>query len=94
MGTLNKSLVQTSSFKSDFKKIARSGRYKVEDFQKVVTYLLQDETLPHKYHDHQLIGNWEGFRECHIKPDWLLIYRNTPDALTLVRMGSHSDLFD
>lgn len=93
-GNNKKTLVQTSSFKTDFKKISRSGRYKIDDFKTIVEHLLNGQSLQEKYKDHQLVGEWEGYRECHIKPDWLLIYKNNSDCLTLVRMGSHSDLFN
>ena len=62
----------------------------------IIRMLSRGETLPEKNQDHALSGNWSGFRECHIQPDWLLIYRIENDVLvlTLVRSGSHSDLFD
>ena len=57
--------------------------------------LANGETLPEKYHDHSLSGNWIGHRECHIQPDWLLVYYFEDDilVLTLARTGTHSDLF-
>ena len=68
---------------------------KQEDFRKVIDILVANEPLPDKYHDHNLSGNYKGFRECHINPDWLLIYRTDNDVLTLtlIRTGTHSDLF-
>lgn len=64
-------------------------------FEEVVTILASGNELPEKYRDHNLQGNYSGFRECHILPDWLLIYRIENDLLilTLARTGSHSDLF-
>lgn len=61
----------------------------------VVNTLRQGKKLDEKYHDHGLSGNFEGFRECHIKPDWLLVYLIDNDILilTLVDTGSHSDIF-
>ena len=61
----------------------------------VIRLLSSGETLPEQYHDHALIGNYSDFRECHIKPDWLLIYSLSNDTLilTLSRTGSHSNLF-
>jgi len=61
----------------------------------LVRALSRGETLPEKNKDHALSGNWEGYRECHILPDWLLIYRIEDDLLilTLTRTGTHSDLF-
>ncbi len=62
----------------------------------VIDTLRQGRALDEKFHDHSLSGNYTGFRECHIKPDWLLIYLIENDilTLTLVDTGSHSDLFD
>ena len=85
-----------SAFRQDLKREKLSGRYK--SFDKIIvdilTLLASDEPLPEQYSDHPLTGNWSGFRECHIKPDLLLIYEK-PDAQTLVlaRLGSHNDLF-
>jgi mRNA interferase YafQ len=71
-------------------------RRDVEDVAaSVITLLADDKPLPERNRDHNLTGEWHDFRECHLKPDLLLIYRK-PDAdvLQLVRMGSHSELFD
>jgi len=59
-----------------------------------IDILITSKTLPPKYHDHQLSGRWIGHRDCHIEPDWILIYRLISDSLYLERTGSHSDLFD
>jgi mRNA interferase YafQ len=61
----------------------------------IIEKLCKQELLEHKYHDHPLNGYYEGFRECHITPDWLLIYQidNEILVLTAIRTGSHSDLF-
>lgn len=66
-----------------------------EDFEFVVNELINERPLDEKYRDHNLEGNWKGFRECHINPDWLLIYQidNNDLILTLARTGTHSDLF-
>ena len=65
------------------------------DFEKVVNMLVCERVLPEKYRDHNLSGIYEGFRECHINSDWLLIYRVEKDRLILAlsRTGTHSDLF-
>ena len=62
---------------------------------KVITMLQNDIPLEEKYRDHELKGKYQGFRECHIQPDWLLVYRMENDllVLTLARTGTHSDLF-
>lgn len=86
-------IVQSKQFKRDFKKISSSGKYDISDFKAVVNLLVRDEPLSQKHHDHILAGDWHGFRECHIKPDWLLIYEKPKGLLVLARTGSHSELF-
>lgn len=84
----------TNQFKKDFKLIKKRGK-QVEKLFEVVAKLANGEPLEHKYNDHELVGNYKGYRECHIEPDWLLIYviRNDVLVLTLNRTGSHADLF-
>lgn len=84
----------TSQFKKDYKLAKRRGM-DIGLLKELVVKLANGETLDVKYKDHSLSGNWIGHRECHIQPDWLLIYRYEEDVLvlTLTRMGSHSDLF-
>ncbi|MGN0679843.1 MAG: type II toxin-antitoxin system YafQ family toxin [Oscillospiraceae bacterium] len=88
-------LEMTSSFKHDFKVIKKRG-YDLSLLFKVIELLSNGESLPEKYKDHSLVGNFKGFRECHIQPDWLLIYKIDNDKLILLltSTGSHSDLFD
>ena len=83
---------QSTQFRRDVKRLLRSGvdLSKLED---VVTALVNQQTLEDRFRDHPLIGNWKGHRECHIQPDWLLIYRITGEELQLVRTGGHSELF-
>ena len=68
---------------------------KMELLEDIVKKLANGETLAEKHRDHSLTGNWVGYRECHILPDWLLVYRveNNVLVLTLARTGTHSDLF-
>jgi len=84
------------AFKRDYKRIKATPKHKDIDalLMSVLGLLLTDQALPDKHRDHDLTGDWSGYRECHIKPDLLLIYRK-PDADTirLARLGSHSDLF-
>ncbi len=87
-------VVQTAQFKKDLKRIARSGRYRIEELLDAVDRLSRDERLSVKHRDHALTGDLAAYRECHIRPDWLLIYHLTPGQLVLVRTGSHSELFD
>jgi mRNA interferase YafQ len=86
----------TTAFRRDFKREKRGADRRDIDsiVSSVVTLLAQDQMLPETNRDHQLGGNWRDHRECHLRPDLLLIYRKPDaDALQLVRMGSHSELF-
>jgi mRNA interferase YafQ len=60
----------------------------------LILLLLAEAPLPERYKDHPLRGNWRGYRDAHIEPDWLLIYRVAGDELQLARTGTHADLFD
>lgn len=84
----------TTQFKKDFK-LAMKRSMKIELLEEVIAMLAMGETLPDKHKDYALTGNWVGHRECHILPDWLLIYRIEDEVLvlTLARTGTHSDLF-
>ena len=84
----------STKFKKDYKLMIKRG-CKKSLLQEVITLLAEGEVLPEKYHDHSLSGNYAGYRECHITPDWLLVYRIEEDLLilALARTGSHSDLF-
>ena len=87
-------LVQSSQFKKDFKKASKNPYWKKEDILQVVELLAKDIPLPERFKDHVLIGNYAHCRECHIKPDWLLIYsKEGEDILNLIRTGTHSELF-
>ena len=88
-------LKPTSQFKRDFKLAMKRG-LRLELLEEVVAALAMGEPLPDRNRDHALTGSWSGYRECHILPDWLLIYRIVDEVLvlTLARTGSHSDLFD
>lgn len=86
-----------SAFKQDYKRAKATPRHRNDVdalVAAVVELLLVDEPLPEAIRDHSLVGSWIGYRECHLKPDLLLIYRK-PDAdtLRLARLGSHSELF-
>ena len=84
------------SFKQDFKRIKSRG-LKLKHLETVVNLLTEEKPLPPKYRDHQLENsrNYQNVRECHISPDWLLVYRIEKDIhlLCLIRTGTHSDLF-
>lgn len=84
----------TSKFQKDLKKISKRG-YDLSLLKIVINILARGEELPEKYKDHSLKGNFVNCRECHITPDWLLIYEKTEDKLYLylTRTGTHSDLY-
>lgn len=84
----------TTQFKRDYK-LALKRHLDVKLLEDVVAALAMGEALAEKHRDHSLSGNWAGHRECHILPDWLLVYRIEDNVLvlTLARTGSHSDLF-
>ncbi len=88
-------LVYTSAFKKGLKRCKKQGR-DILLLEEVVNLLLEGKRLPKKYYDHGLQGNWKGYRECHIQPDWLLIYlvENDVLTLTLISTGSHSELLN
>ena len=89
-------IVLSGQYKKDLK-LARKRNLPEEELNKVIYNLASDIPLPAENKDHPLSGNMIGFRECHIKPDWLLIYNKETNgelhSLNLVRTGSHSDLF-
>lgn len=84
----------TTQFRKDYKLAIKRG-LKIELLEQIVALLAAGQSLPEKNKDHALIGNWVGHRECHILPDWLLVYRVEDDVLvlTLTCTGTHSDLF-
>lgn len=84
----------SSQFKKDLKQAQKQGK-NILKVKTALELLAQNHMLPSEYKDHMLTGNWKTFRECHIEPDWLLIYRINNDILELVaqRLGSHSELF-
>lgn len=79
-------------FRKDLKLMKRRSK-DIDKLKAIVQKLLASETLPPKYRNHALIGDYKGFYECHIEPDWLLIYKIDNNYLILVRTGTHSDLF-
>ena len=83
-------------FKKDYKAAKKRYGTDISLLHRVVDLLKQGRSLPAKYKDHALAGNYSGYRECHIKPNWLLIYliENDVLVLTLTRTGSHSGLFE
>lgn len=91
----NLDIVWTNQFKKDYKK-AMKRNLDIDLLDDIIRRLANGEQLPNKNKDHALTGKWIGHRECHIQPNWLLIYRIENDLLilTLTRTGTHSDLFE
>ncbi|MGH8127200.1 MAG: type II toxin-antitoxin system YafQ family toxin [Gammaproteobacteria bacterium] len=91
-----RTIERSSAFKRDYKR-ERKGPYRAtldEDLELVLTSLIADQVLHRRYRDHDLSGSWGGYRECHIRPDLLLIYRKVDTtSLRLARLGSHGKLF-
>lgn len=82
----------TTQFKKDYKKAKKQNK-DLSKSKLVIEKLLDQQTLEPKYKDHHLTGNWKGHRDCHIEPDWILIYQLNDNALILERTGTHSELF-
>ena len=82
----------SSRFKKDFRSCVKR-RYNMKLLQDIIDILRIPEGLPSKNTDHNLNGNYKDYRECHVSPDWLLIYRYQDDELVLYRTGTHADLF-
>lgn len=91
---MHKQIVVSGVFRRDYKRIQKRG-YDLGLLEKVVNMLAAGEKLPPRYRDHTLSGDYLGCRECHITPDWLLVYEISDDEviLYLTRTGTHSDLF-
>ena len=83
-----------TAFKRDYKRVKKRG-CDIRLLEKTIALLAEGNGLPPEYHDHPLVGDYHGCRECHIAPDWLLVYEIIEDELLLylTRTGSHSDLF-
>ncbi len=87
-----RTISRSAAFKKDFKRLQKRG-FDMSQLQEVIAALASDQALEQRCKDHPLKGAYAKFRECHIAPDWLLIYTLTADELGLVRTGSHVDLF-
>jgi mRNA interferase YafQ len=85
-------ILEVKSFKRDIKRLKR-GSFDLSKLSTIILKLAKKEKLEARYSDHLLTGNWKGHRECHIAPDWLLIYKIKDNDLLLIRTGSHSELF-
>lgn len=87
-----RALVASTRFRKDVKLAEKRGK-DLAKLRAVLTLLAHDEPLPPEYRDHALRGDWNGFRDLHIEPDWLLLYRLLGAEVQLARTGTHSDLF-
>ncbi len=85
-------VVRSTAFKKDVKRAEKRGK-DMAKLKAVIMLLLDDQPLEPRHRDHPLKGDWVGYRDLHIEPDWLLLYRVTETELMLARMGTHSDLF-
>lgn len=84
--------VPSTQFKKDVKK-ARKRDKDLDKLKALISLLIRQTPLPEAYQDHPLRGNWKGYRDAHIEPDWLLLYRVDGEELQLARTGTHADLF-
>lgn len=87
-------LKTTAQFRKDYKRLKKRG-YNLNLLEEVLQSLIEEKPLAEKFQDHALAGKYTGFRECHILPDWLLVYQIDSEMLFLIvsRIGTHSDLF-
>ena len=89
-------IISKNSFKRDFKKVHKQGLISDNDIleiEKIINCIANGEQLEPKYKDHALVGDYEGFRDCHIKPNVLLIYKIDEKSVHLARIGRHQDIF-
>lgn len=89
-----RALVRTSKFKRDYKREKRTDAQLDAVFVPVLEILMGNDPVPERLQDHALGGNRKGYRDCHVRPDLVLIYARSTETLTLVRIGSHSDVFE
>ena len=83
---------RTTRFKKDVVRVRRRGK-NLDKLKTVIEMLARGENLPARYRDHVLCGNLKGIRDCHLEPDWILLYEVADEELILIRTGSHADLF-
>jgi mRNA interferase YafQ len=88
-----KEVSQTRQFSRDVRRMRKRG-HDLGRLRQVVELLAKGETLPPRHRDHPLVGPWQRSRDCHVEPDWLLIYTADETSLRLERTGTHSDLFN
>ena len=86
-------LLTTTAFEKDLRRVEKQGK-NLDRLEEVVNLLQRQHPLPPRYRPHALRGNWPGHWDCHVKPDWVLLYKVTETELILVRTGSHAELFE
>lgn len=86
-------VARTNRFKKDYKLAVKRGK-NVQKLLQIIEHLAKGEKLEPKFRDHALQGEYQDCRECHVETDWLLIYMTTPNDLTVIRSGTHADLFE
>jgi mRNA interferase YafQ len=86
-------LLTTTAFEKDLRRVEKQGK-DLDKLEEVVDLLQAQQPLPPRCRPHALRGAWAGHRDCHVQPDWVLLYRMTETALILVRTGSHAELFE
>ncbi len=84
--------IYLKSFEKDLKRDSKRGK-DIDKVRKVMKLLIEEKALPDKFRNHKLKGNFVGYWECHVEPDWLLVYKKTQTEITFVSTGTHSDLF-
>ena len=89
---VTRQIIQSTRFRKDYKRVSKRG-LDLKKLEVILELLLDSSPLPERCKPHKLIGEYSGFWECHIEPDWLLIYGVSDEYLELAAMGSHSDLF-
>ena len=87
-----KQIIFEKGFLKDWKKLNKK-RYDKSELDEIVNILKNDKYIPARYHDHALSGNYKGYRECHIRSNWLLLYKTTETEVIMVATGTHDDLF-
>lgn len=84
--------IYTNKFRKEYVLALKRG-IKTNEIDCIISALIKEEKLPYKFKDHTLIGNYQGYRECHVKNDYLLVYRYEPGKIIFEKLGTHSDLF-
>ena len=84
--------IYLKSFEKDLKRDSKRGK-DIDKMRKVMKLLIEEKALPDKFRNHKLKGNFVGYWECHVEPDWLLVYKKTQTEIIFVSTGTHSDLF-